>query len=50
MDGEDLKKMGAASGREMGRVLEHVLYLKIDQRVKTKQEELTAALLSLGKY
>lgn len=50
INGQDLKKMGAASGRAMGRILEDVLYLKIDRRVRTKQEELNAARLSLGKY
>jgi len=50
INGKDLKQMGVASGCEMGRVLEDVLCLKIDKRVRTKREELNAALLSLGRY
>lgn len=48
--GEDLKRAGIAPGRQMGRALEDVLCLKIDKRVRTKREELNAALLALGRY
>lgn len=47
--GEDLKEIGINPGREMGKVLDDVLCLKIDQRIHTKKEELKAALLSSGK-
>jgi len=50
IDGKDLKRMGMVSGREMGRVLNDVLCLKIDKRVKTRREQLNAALLSFGRY
>ncbi len=45
INGEDLKRMGIASGRRMGKILEDILYLKIDGRVQTKKEELNAVVL-----
>ena len=47
INGEDLKKIGVASGGKMGRILEDVLYLKIDKKISTKREELKAASLLL---
>ncbi|VAX36314.1 tRNA nucleotidyltransferase, A-adding [hydrothermal vent metagenome] len=38
--GEDLKKLGVISGQRMGRILKKVLYFKMDQGLRTKQDEL----------
>jgi tRNA nucleotidyltransferase (CCA-adding enzyme) len=46
ISGEDLKRAGIAPGRRMGKMLEDVLYLKIDGQARNKREELKAALLS----
>ncbi|MCK5179111.1 MAG: hypothetical protein KAR32_06225, partial [Candidatus Omnitrophica bacterium] len=50
INGDDLKAVGVASDRRMGRVLENILHLKIDKKVGTKQEELKAVLLSLKEF
>ena len=50
INGEDLKKIGVTSGLKMGKVLEYVLYSKIDRKVRTKRDELKKALQSLEKY
>ena len=44
INGEDLKKLGIISGVKIGRILESVLYSKIDRQVRTKQDELNKAL------
>lgn len=44
INGEDLKKIGVPSGFKMGKVLECVLYSKIDREVRTKRDELKMAL------
>jgi hypothetical protein len=46
--GDDLKAMGIASGNAMGRILEDILCLKIDKKIRTKQEELRAASACSG--
>lgn len=49
INGEDLKKLGAVPGREIGKILETVLCLKIDKRILTKKQELDKATVSLEK-
>lgn len=43
INGDDLKRMGAGSGRDIGRILSRVLEMKIDRRIVNKKEELDAA-------
>lgn len=41
--GEDLKRLGFPSGKRMGEVLEKILFMKIDGKVKNKKDEWKAA-------
>ncbi len=41
--GNDLKKIGVESSSFMGKILKKVFYLKLDKKLGTKQEELSAA-------
>lgn len=43
INGQDLKRIGITSGSKMGRIMEHVLCLKIDKKISTKTQELKAA-------
>jgi tRNA nucleotidyltransferase (CCA-adding enzyme) len=40
INGDDLKKMGMYPGRSIGKVLEQMLYWKIDHQIRTKADEL----------
>ena len=48
INGDDLKKMGMVPGSKIGKVLEQVLCLKIDNKVKSKDDELKWAKLCLA--
>lgn len=48
INGDDLKRMGMVPGRSIGTVLERVLYLKLDQKVRSKADELKWAKLCLA--
>ncbi len=43
IDGEDLKRLGVSPGKEMGAILRKVLFMKIDGRVKNREQQLAAA-------
>ena len=49
INGDDLKRMGMAPGHQIGKVLERVLCLKIDNKIRTRKEELNWAELCLAK-
>jgi len=49
INGGDLKRMGCRPGRDLGRVLNHVLAVKIDGKVKSRNDELHYAKCILGK-
>lgn len=44
INGHDLRKIGITSGAQIGKVLKKTLYLKIDKKICTKQEEIKAAI------
>ena len=46
--GEDLKKLGFRSGEGMGRVLNHLLDMVIDEKLPNEKEPLTAEALTFG--
>ncbi len=50
INGKDLKRMGLASGAKIGKILKDILYLKIDKRIHTRKDELSAVLLSSERY
>lgn len=43
ISGEDLKRLGFPSGQRLGDVLERILFMKIDGKLKGKKDELRAA-------
>ncbi len=43
INGDDLKRIGVASGVEIGRILRKLLYLKVDKKVRIRREELNTA-------
>ena len=43
INGDDLKKLGITSGVEIGRVLQELLYFKLDRSLPTKNDELKVA-------
>ena len=45
INGDDLKQIGIDSGRRIGKILKQLLYLKIDQKVKTRGDEIKQAKL-----
>lgn len=45
INGEDLKRLGVSPGKKTGTILEKVLLMKIDGRVKGRKQQLAAALV-----
>ncbi len=43
IDGEDLKRLGVSPGKKIGTILQKVLFMKIDGRVKNREQQLAAA-------
>ena len=43
IDGEDLKRLGVSPGKKIGTILQKVLFMKIDGRVKDRKQQLAAA-------
>lgn len=43
IDGEDLKRLGVSPGKKIGTILQKVLFMKIDGRVKDREQQLAAA-------
>ena len=43
IDGEDLKRLGVSPGKKIGTILRKVLFMKIDGRVKDREQQLAAA-------
>lgn len=43
IDGEDLKRLGVSPGKKIGAILQKVLFMKIDGRVKNREQQLAAA-------
>ena len=49
INGEDLKRLGVSPGKKIGMILEKVLFMKIDGRVKNRKQQLAAAAALVGK-
>ncbi len=49
IDGEDLKRLGVSPGQKIGTILQKVLCMKIDGRVKDRGQQLDAAAALVGK-
>lgn len=49
INGEDLKRLGAGPGKKIGTILQKVLFMKIDGRVKDREQQLAAAAALVGK-
>jgi tRNA nucleotidyltransferase (CCA-adding enzyme) len=49
INGEDLKRLGAGPGKKIGTILQKVLLMKIDGRVKDREQQLAAAAALVGK-
>ena len=49
IDGEDLKRLGVSPGKKIGAILQKVLCMKIDGRVKDREQQLAAAAALVGK-
>lgn len=49
INGEDLKRMGVGPGKKIGTILQKVLFMKIDGRVKSRKQQLAAAAALVGK-
>ena len=49
INGDDLKRLGLNTGREIGRILNEILYQKIDGRIRTRQQALKLAEELIGK-
>ena len=47
IDGEDLKRLGVSPGKKIGTILQKVLFMKIDGRVKNREQQLAAPRRSL---
>lgn len=49
INGEDLKRLGADPGKKIGTILQKVLFMKIDGRVRSRKQQLAAAAALVGK-
>lgn len=47
LNGEDIKKMGVKSGRQIGEIMDFVFKQKIDRRLKSREDELKMAKIFL---
>jgi hypothetical protein len=50
INGNDLKRIGIDSGKRIGEILEELVYLKIDRKVKTRRDEIKQAKLLSQAY
>ncbi len=50
INGEDLKRLGVGPGKKIGTILEKILFMKINGRVKNREQQLAAAAALVGKH